>query len=72
MKLSTNESGEHWLEGGAMLYLKSLHSEMIRLKRRIDVADFRFAMLLWDIHKQVRYPTSLILQEDWDTRGALE
>ena len=42
-------------EKPAMFYLKSIHNEMMRLKRRIDVADFRFAMLLWDIHKQVRY-----------------
>ena len=41
-------------EKPAIFYLKSIQNEMIRLKRRMDVADFRFAMLLWDIHKQVR------------------
>ena len=43
------------LEKPSIFYLKSIHNEMIKLKRRIDVADFRFAMLLWDYHKQVRY-----------------
>ena len=41
-------------EKPAIFYFKSIQNEMIRLKRRMDVADFRFAMLLWDIHKQVR------------------
>ena len=38
-----------------MFYLKSIQSEMVGLKRRLDVADFRFNMLLWDIHKQVSF-----------------
>ena len=51
----TNEKASLWVqERPAMFYLKSIQSEMIGLKRRLDVADFRFSMLLWDIHKQVR------------------